>query len=48
MSDHMLSIYALVAMFVVYESPIQFFAGNPSQGLKELVRPFRHHRASTL
>lgn len=24
-----------LAMFVVYESPIQFFAGNPSQGLKE-------------
>lgn len=24
-----------LAMFVVYESPVQFFAGNPSQGLKE-------------
>jgi alpha-glucosidase len=24
-----------LAMFVVYESPIQFFAGNPSQGMKE-------------
>lgn len=24
-----------LAMFVVYESPIQFFAGNPSQGLNE-------------
>lgn len=24
-----------LAMFVVYESPIQFFAGNPSQGLLE-------------
>ncbi|GGM93778.1 retaining alpha-galactosidase [Dyadobacter beijingensis] len=24
-----------LAMFVVYESPIQFFAGNPSQGLRE-------------
>ena len=24
-----------LAMFVVYESPIQFFAGNPSQGMRE-------------
>lgn len=24
-----------LAMFVIYESPIQFFAGNPSQGLME-------------
>ena len=24
-----------LAMFVVYESPIQFFAGNPSQGMNE-------------
>ncbi|SDF53151.1 alpha-glucosidase [Dyadobacter soli] len=24
-----------LAMFVVYESPVQFFAGNPSQGMQE-------------